>query len=163
MIVRHYWQPFQELNTVRQQLDRLFDDFAGIESAPTPWTPALTLVESDEALTLQVQLPGVDPDKIDIQASREVIALSGERSAPELSEGYRLRRNEFRYGTFRRVVSLPVAIDPQAVRADYAAGILIVTLPKAQEERNKVVKVAVANGVAQAADATPNPTAADPQ
>ncbi len=144
MIVRHYWQPFQELNTVKQQLDQLFDDFAKAETAPTTWTPAVQVVESETALTLHVQLPGVKADDIDVQASREVVAISGNRTAATLAEGNQLRRNEFRYGAFRRVVSLPVAVDPNQVTADYEAGILVLTLPKAEDERNKVVKVAIA-------------------
>jgi HSP20 family protein len=144
MIVRHYWQPFQELNTVKQQLDQLFDDFAKSETAPTTWTPAVKLVESEAALTLYVQLPGLKAEDLDIQASREVVAISGNRTSADLTEGSQLRRNEFRYGAFRRVVSLPVAIDPTQVTADYDAGILVLTLPKAADERNKVVKVNIA-------------------
>ena len=144
MIVRRYWQPFQEMNTVKQQLDQLFEEFSGVETASAPWTPAATLTETDTALILQLQLPGVNAEEIDIQASREVVAIAGNRQAPALAEGETLRRNEFRYGSFRRVASLPVAIDPQGVSADYQAGILVVTLPKAEDERNKVVKVNVA-------------------
>jgi HSP20 family protein len=162
MIVR-YWQPFQEMNTVKRQLDQLFEDFAGTETTRTPWTPAATLVENETALTLHVQLPGVDVNNIDIQASREVVAIAGERSAPQLGEGESLRRNEFRYGSFRRVISLPVAIDPNAVSADYKAGILVLTLPKAEDERNKVVKVNISGtqpeAIAAAAEQT-EPTAA---
>lgn len=157
MIVR-YWQPFQEMNAVKHQLDQLFDDFAGVETAPTTWTPAATLVESEEALTLQVQLPGINVDDIDIQASREVVAISGTRPGLELAEGETLRRNEFRYGAFRRVVSLPVAIDHNAVTADYEAGVLILTLPKAEDVRNKVVKVNIAGtkpaAITEATDST---------
>ena len=152
MLVRRYWQPFQEINTVKQQLDQLFDDFAGIETAPTTWTPAATLIENEDALMLHVQLPGVTVEDIDIQASREVVAISGTRKAPGLSEGQKLRRNEFRYGAFRRVMSLPVTINHKAVTADYEAGILVVTLPKADEERNKVVKVNVAGAKPAIAD-----------
>lgn len=166
MIVRRYWQPFQEFNTVKQQLDQLFDDFAGIETAPTTWTPAVNLVESEEALTLHVQLPGISTDNIadniDIQASREVISISGDRTAPTLAEGETRRRNEFRYGSFRRVVSLPVAIDPQSVTANYEAGILVLTLPKAEEERNKVVKVSIAGAnKPKLTESTDAPTKAD--
>ncbi len=163
MIVR-YWQPFQEFNTVKKQLDQLFDDFAGVETTATAWTPAVTLVEGEEALTLHVQLPGVNADRIDVQASREVVSISGDRSAPELGENETVRRNEFRFGTFRRVVSLPVAIDPKAVSADCAAGILVLTLPKAEDERNKVVKVNIAGtqpaAIADAATASDESTAA---
>lgn len=150
MLVRRYWQPFSEVNTVKQQLDQLFDELTAAPSAPTTWTPAATLVESEDALTLHVQLPGVKADEIDIQASREVVAISGQRPALEIGENETLRRNEFRYGAFRRVVSLPVAIEPTEVSADYEAGVLILTLPKAEDVRNKVVKVNVA-GVAPAA------------
>ncbi len=143
MIVR-YWQPFQEMNAVKQQLDQLFDYFACVETAPTTWTPAATLVESETALTLRIQLPGINVDDIDIQASREVVAVSGTRPSLELAEGETLRRNEFRYGGFRRVVSLPVAIDHNAVTADYEAGVLVLTLPKAEDVRNQVVKVSIA-------------------
>ena len=154
MIVRRYWQPFQEMNTVKQQLDQLFDEFTGVETARTTWTPAATLVENEAALMLHVQLPGVNAEEIDIQASREVVAISGDRKAPELAEGETLRRNEFRYGSFRRVVSLPVAIDPRSVSAAYEAGILVLTLPKAEDERNKVVKVNVAGTAPAIADTT---------
>lgn len=162
MIVR-YWQPFQEMNIVKRQLDQLFDEFAGVETAQATWTPAATLIESEEALTLHVQLPGIKADDVDIQASREVIAISGDRPAPALAEGETLRRNEFRYGAFRRVVSLPVAIDPQQVTADYEAGILVLTLPKAEDERNKVVKASVAGvkpAVAEATDSAAEESAA---
>ena len=157
MIVR-YWQPFQEFNTVKKQLDQLFDDFAGTETTATAWTPAVTLVEGEEALTLHVQLPGVNAEHIDVQASREVVSISGDRPAPDLGENETVRRNELRFGTFRRVVSLPVAIDPKAVSADYQAGILILTLPKAEDELNKVVRVNVAGAkpaaIAETADAS---------
>ncbi|MEL6939187.1 MAG: Hsp20/alpha crystallin family protein [Cyanobacteria bacterium J06598_1] len=158
MLVRRYWQPFSEMNAVKQQLDQLFDDLSGVESAPTTWTPAATLVESEDALTLHVQLPGVKADEIDIQASREVVAVSGSRPVLEVSEGEAIRRNEFRYGAFRRVVSLPVAIDHTAVSADYEAGILVLHLPKAEEVRNKVVKVNVAGTAPAIADTAENNT-----
>ena len=154
MIVRRYWQPFQEMNVVKQQLDQLFEEFSSVETANTTWTPAATLIENEEALTLQLQLPGVNAEEIDIQASREVVAIAGTRKAPELAEGEALRRSEFRYGSFRRVVSLPVAIDPKGVSAQYEAGILAVTLPKAEDERNKVVKVSVAGAQPAIAETT---------
>ena len=159
MLVRRYLHPFSEINTVKQQLDQLFDELSGVESSPTTWPPAATLVESEDALTLHVQLPGVNAEEIDIQASREVVAVSGSRPVLEVGEGEKLRRNEFRYGSFRRVVSLPEAIDHTAVSANYEAGILILHLPKAEEARNKVVKVSVAGATPAIADTTG--TAAD--
>ncbi|MEO1622302.1 MAG: Hsp20/alpha crystallin family protein, partial [Cyanobacteria bacterium J06632_3] len=129
------------------------------ETTPTTWTPAATLVESEDALTLHVQLPGVNVDDIDIQANREVVAISGTRKVPELAEGTQVRRNEFRYGAFRRVVSLPVGIEPKSVTADYEAGVLVLNLPKAEDVRNRVVKVNVAGAKpAEIAEATDEAT-----
>lgn len=153
MLVRRYWQPFSEMNAVKTQLDQLFDDLSGVESAPTTWTPAATLVESEDALTLHVQLPGVNADEIDIQANREVVAISGNRPTLEVGEGEKIRRNEFRYGAFRRVVSLPVAIESKDVTANYEAGVLTLHLPKAEDVRNRVVKVNVAGTSPAAIDA----------
>lgn len=161
MLVRRYWQPFSEVNTVKQQLDQLFDELTAAPvkaSAPTTWTPAATLVESEDALTLHVQLPGVKADEIDIQASREVVAISGQRPELEIGEGETLRRSEFRYGAFRRVVSLPIAIEPTEVSANYEAGVLILTLPKAEDVRNKVVKVNVAGAAPAIAETSEGET-----
>lgn len=141
MIVR-YWQPFQEIETIRQQLDNIFDD---LTPATTDWIPAIDLVDAGDDYVLEVVLPGLKADDINIEASRKSIAISGERTAAEVDDDKQVLRRERRYGSFRRVVNLPVAIDHEQVSADYTNGILTVHVPKAAEVRNQVVKVNVAD------------------
>ncbi|MEO0395564.1 MAG: Hsp20/alpha crystallin family protein [Cyanobacteria bacterium P01_A01_bin.137] len=140
MIVR-YWQPFQEIETIKQQLDTIFED---LTPAATPWMPAVDLIDAGDNYVLEVVLPGLNADDINIEASRKSITLSGERSAAEYGEDKTVLRRERRYGDFRRVVNLPVAVDHEQVSADYNNGILTVHVPKAAEVRNQVVKVNVA-------------------
>ena len=141
MIVR-YWQPFQEIETIRQQLDNIFED---LTPTTTDWIPAVDLVDTGNDYALEVVLPGLKADDINIEASRKSVTLSGERSAPETSDDQHVLRRERRYGSFRRVVNFPVAIEHEQVSADYTNGILKLHVPKAAEVRNQVVKVNVAD------------------
>lgn len=140
MIVR-YWQPFQEIETIRQQLDTIFED---LTPTTTDWIPAVDLVDAGDKYVLEVVLPGLNADDINIEASRKSITLSGERPAVEHGDDKTVLRRERRYGSFRRVVNLPVVVDHEQVSADYTNGILTVHVPKAAEVINQVVKVNVA-------------------
>jgi HSP20 family protein len=141
MIVR-YWHPFQEVETLRRQLDSVFNEVSNvIDSAPTAWTPAIRLVESNDHYVLTVQLSGITVDSLDIQATRESIVISGERQQIEVSDGDLVLHDDIHYGTFRRVINLPEAIQNDAVEANFENGFLTLTLPKVEEVRNKVVKI----------------------
>lgn len=142
MIVR-YWQPFQEIETIRQQLDTIFEDLTPTTS--TDWTPAVDLVDAGDSYVLEVVLPGLKAEDINIEASRKSITLSGEQAAVEYGDDKTVLRRERRYGSFRRVVNLPVVVDHEQVSADYVNGILTVHVPKAAEMINQVVKVNVAD------------------
>lgn len=142
MIVR-YWQPFQDVESIRQQLDNIFEDLT--PTATTDWMPAVDLIDAGDDYALEVVLPGMNAENIEIEASRKTITISGERVATEVDDNKTVLRRERRYGSFRRVVHLPVVIDHETVSADYSNGILTVHVPKAAEVRNHVVKVNVAD------------------
>ena len=135
------YNPWQEMNHLQRQLNRLFDDALTTDS----WgdfnnlakIPAAELTETDEALHLKLEVPGMEAKDLDIQVMADRVAISGERKS-EIKEK---TRSEFRYGKFSRVIPLPVKIQNTNVTADYKDGILNLTLPKAEEEKNKVVKV----------------------
>jgi HSP20 family protein len=78
---------------------------------------------------------------LDIQVMADRVAISGERKSETKSEENGRTRSEFRYGKFQRVIPLPARIQNTNVTADYKDGILNLTLPKSEEEKNKVVKV----------------------
>jgi len=144
MLMR-YWQPFTEIETIRQQLDKAFDQRAATrDNSETAWMPALELVDAGDNFVLKAQLPGIDPNDIDVQVTREAISISGERRYENTEEKPGYVRSEFRYGKFHRVLPLPAHIQNDSVQAEYKDGILTLTLPKVTEARNKVVKINLA-------------------
>ncbi|MEG4484214.1 Hsp20/alpha crystallin family protein [Microcoleus sp. D2_18a_B4] len=153
MLMR-YWQPFTEIETIRQQLDKAFDQRATTrDNSETTWMPALELVDAGDNFVLKAQLPGIDPKDVDVQVSREAISISGERRYENINEKSGYVRSEFRYGKFHRVLPLPAHIQNDSVQAECKDGILTLTLPKVTEARNKVVKI----NLAEIAGATTNP------
>jgi HSP20 family protein len=150
------YNPWSEMNSLQRQLNRLFDEDAMFEVAsnisavrdaltPTNWDdfgnfskiPAAELTETDDALHLKLEVPGMEAKDLDVQVMVDRVAISGERK----SEVKEKTRSEFRYGKFQRVIPLPAKIQNTNVTADYKDGILNLTLPKAEEEKNKVVKI----------------------
>lgn len=158
MLVR-YTNPWAEMANLRRQFDRMFEDLAAPIATNTDWIPAIELKDEGDNLVLKAQLPGIDAKDLDIQVTREAVALSGEYRSEQQAEEKGFVRSEFRYGSFRRVVPLPVAVQNEQVQADYTNGILSLTLPKVVEARNKVVKVNLP-GVTQ--DAIADTTAVNP-
>lgn len=159
------WQPWQEMETLRRQLDQLFDDIAPATQDAflmnrKAWGPAIELKNNDADIILRAELPGVDAKNLDIQVTREAVLISGEHRSETKTEEQRFVRSEFRYGSFRRIVPLPAAIKNDQVQADFKDGILTLTLPKA--ETPQVVKINL-NGasVPEIESATEQPVAAD--
>ena len=147
------YNPRIEMNSLQRQFNRLFDDAL----TPANWddfnnlakVPAAELTEKDDALHLKLEVPGMEAKDLDIQVMADRVAIAGERKSENkteengrtrLSEGVSFR-TEFRYGKFQRVIPLPVRIQNTNVIADYKDGILNLTLPKSEEEKNRVVKV----------------------
>ena len=137
------YNPWHEMSSLQRQLNRLFDDALTTDSWDE-WSnlskiPAAELTETDEALHLKLEVPGIEAKDLDIQVMADRVAISGERK----SEIQEKTRSEFRYGKFSRVIPLPVKIQNTNVTAEYKDGILNLTLPKAEDEKNKVVKVSL--------------------
>ncbi|MEP0911978.1 Hsp20/alpha crystallin family protein [Leptolyngbya sp. GB1-A1] len=139
------WNPWQEIDTLQRQFDRLFADTI----APTvgdDWKtfgrmPAAELSETEDVVQLKLEVPGVDAKDLNVEVTEDIVSIKGERKSEIRSEDKGMSRSEFYYGTFQRVIPLPARIQNTQVQAEYKDGILHLTLPKQQEERNKVVKV----------------------
>jgi HSP20 family protein len=127
--------PWQELNTFQRQIDSLF------EQKTTAKTPVAELHETEAALILKLELPGVEAKDVDIQVSEKAVSIRAERKTETKTEELGNFRSEFYHGKFQRVIPLPARIQNTDVKAEYKDGILNLTLPKAETEKNKVVKV----------------------
>ncbi|HEY9626756.1 MAG TPA: Hsp20/alpha crystallin family protein [Coleofasciculaceae cyanobacterium] len=140
MIIR-YWQPWREMETLRQQVDRLFDDLVENTSDRPAWTPAIELEDKGDVFLLRTQLPGVEAKDVNVEVTKEAVSISGEHRREHQNQDNGRYQSEFRYGKFHRVVSLPVAVQNDRVQAEYKDGILNLTLPKVVETLNKVVRI----------------------
>ena len=136
------YSPFAYANAIARQLDRVFDELTVPGCDLATWMPAVELQEKEDAFVLRASIPGIDAKDLDVQATREAIAISGEYRESE-KEGKRTY-SEFRTGKFRRVVTLPLPVQPDNVEAELKDGVLSLTLPKAPEALNRVVKVKLA-------------------
>jgi HSP20 family protein len=139
------YNPWQEMNSLQRQLNHLFDDALTNDNwgdfGNLTKVPAAELTETDDAVHLKLEIPGMEAKDLDIQVMADRVAIAGERKSETKTEEKGVTRSEFRYGQFSRVIPLPVKIQNTNVTADYKDGILNLTLPKAEEEKNKVVKV----------------------
>ena len=146
------WQPFREIDELQREMNRFFDVLIPKESVDNGekalwnFVPSAELIDTPEAVNLKLEVPGIDPKDIDIEVTADSVSIRGERKSESTTEEKGLTRTEFRYGEFKRVIPLPVRIKNTDVKATYKDGILSLALPKAEEERSRVVKVAIAAG-----------------
>ncbi len=144
--------------SLRNEIDRLFDDFgAGLWRHPlsrrvhsllpasAEWAlqPATELVECNGEYRVTAELPGMNAEDIDIKLSNGTITIRGEKSEEKKEEKDDYLVSERRYGEFQRSLSLPTGVDADAVSANFANGVLTVTLPKTPEAKQKERKVEV--------------------
>lgn len=135
------WEPFREIDSLQREMNRLFDRLTVDGETGIDHVPAAELSETPEAFHLKLEIPGMEAKDLDIQVSAESISVTGERKSETKTEEKGITRSEFRYGKFSRTMRLPGRIENSKVTAEYKDGILNLTLPKAEEEKNKVVKV----------------------
>ena len=138
------WEPFREIDTLQRQINRLFDRLVptnGGERTGLAFAPAAELEETDDTFRLRLEVPGLEAKDLNIEATPESVSISGERKSETKVEENGVTRSEFRYGKFQRVIPLPSQIQNDQVQAEYKNGILHLTLPKAESEKHKAVKV----------------------
>jgi len=126
---------------------RLFEDaVTRLMSEPRsgrPWSPAVDILETEDAIALKADLPDLNVDDIDIRVENQTLTLRGTRKfeKDETVKGW--HRIERSYGEFTRSFGVPPTVDTERVGADYKNGVLTVTLPKKDAAKPRQVKVAV--------------------
>jgi HSP20 family protein len=144
------WQPIGELNTIQNEMNRLFDTLFdsphrgnGNATAMQRWVPAMDLAETDDEFILRADLPGLSDGDVSIELDDNVLTVSGERKAEheERAQGY--YRVERASGTFSRALTLPEGIDPGSIQANFERGVLEVRIPKPAERKPRKVSISV--------------------
>jgi HSP20 family protein len=148
------WEPFREVESLQKEMNRLFDrlvptDVGNGEKMGLSFIPAAEITETPEAVQIKLEIPGMEAKDLNLEVTADSLTINGERKSEIKTEEEGFTRTEFRYGKFHRVIPLPVQVDNSNVTAEYKDGILNLTLPKAEEEKNKVVKVSINPTIAQ--------------
>lgn len=140
------WDPFRELTALQTEVNRLFSRLGGDVAERQSWTPAIDVIEKDDAITLKAELAGMDPKDISIEVQDNVLTVSGERHFKEEVKEDKYYRIERRYGSFSRSLALPQTVDEDKIEAKYESGVLEITVPKAETAKPKKITVAVGQG-----------------
>ena len=147
------WDPARELTNLQNQMNRLFAGVspAGDDLMATGFVPAVDIYEDEHAITLKVEVPGIEEKDIDVLLENQTLTLRGERKFEKEEKEENFHRIERRYGSFTRSFTLPNTVDTANVKAEYANGVLSVRLPKRAEAKPRQIKVGVTQKPAKAA------------
>jgi HSP20 family protein len=156
----HAWRPF---DTLRREVDRLFEDFTlnpfrlplrrpafDLEPfwQPDSWVaqPAIDLVEHDNAFELTAEMPGLDEKNIAVDVADGVLTVKGQKEEEKVEKKEDFHLRERRFGSFARSVRIPETVDADKIEAAFKNGVLKVTLPKKPEAQKPVKKIEVKGG-----------------
>ena len=140
------WEPFRELMSLRQAMDRLLEEsflrpsrvlgLLGDEAQPP-----IDMFQSPSEVVVKATLPGVKPDDVEITITGDTLTIKGETKATEEVKREDYLYHEHRYGAFSRSVTLPSALQSEKAEATFENGILTLTIPRAEEMKPKTIKV----------------------
>ncbi len=140
------WDPFREMMTFRNVMDRMFDD--PFFEMPRTWQSqgesfplALDVLEENDDYIVKASVPGVDPNQIEITLSDNMLTIKGETKSEQDVEEKNYHLRERRYGSFTRSISLPMPVDSTKVDATHENGVLTLRLPKAETVKPKRITV----------------------
>jgi HSP20 family protein len=149
------WDPFQDLRSAQDemaQMDPMSPMLAhalGLHGQPqgsgrattTAWAPALDISERKDAYLVTVELPGVEPDDLQITLEDGLLTIQGERQFTQESSEQQFHRVERRYGAFRRSITLPAQVQAEQIEASFDNGVLQIMVPKMEEAKPKRIQV----------------------
>ena len=128
---------------LRREIDRLFDDVYGGSASRATWTPTANVREGKDAVLLEMELPGITPEQVDISIENDMLTVSGEKRE-ERREGEEEGRYflvERSYGSFSRSFSLPPGVDADQVDASFENGLLTIRIPRAALPQPRRVQI----------------------
>ncbi|HZT07877.1 MAG TPA: Hsp20/alpha crystallin family protein [Chloroflexota bacterium] len=143
------WDPFGEALSLRQAVDRLFED-----AWVRPWlghatdgvaAPPIDMYETGEDLVVTASLPGVKPEDVEITVQGEVLTIRGEARDDETVSQEAYHRRERKYGRFTRQLALPTPVDSTKAEAHFEHGVLKLRLPKMEQAKERRIQITSAS------------------
>ena len=145
------WDPFGDIATLQDRINRLFEDAfpqprtgdPGGQTDTVSWRPVVDIYETDKALVIIAELPGTRKEDVSVEVKENVLTIKGQRvRQDEVNEEDYVRRERL-FGTFSRSFNLRYHVNPEAIRARFKEGLLQVEIPKPEQETAKQISVSV--------------------
>jgi HSP20 family protein len=129
------------MDRLQSEMSRLYETYYPQRVRQAPAYPALNVWTNEEGLNVTAEVPGVSPEEIEISVVGDTLTLSGTRKPEVLDENVRYHRQERGYGDFTRSLQLPFAVDINKVEATFRNGVLMVAMPRAEEDMPRKITV----------------------
>ncbi len=138
------WDPWREIGQLQNEMTRMLAGARACPSLGQREFPPVNLFVNEHDVLLTLEVPGIDPAKVDITVTGDTVTLKGERQVEQLKDGQAFHRRERPSGKFEREVQLPFEVDPSKTDATYARGVLAVRMarPESLKPRKVTVKTA---------------------
>ena len=137
----NFSDPFEALFAIQRALDaRKASDWMGSRTTGIGSFPPINIFQQNDDFVAIVELPGVDKNDLEIEAKENTIRISGQKTV-KYDEGASIHRRERVWGVFDRTLSVPIQIDPDAVKAEYRDGVLALFIPRAESDKPRTIKI----------------------
>ena len=141
------WEPTREMMTLREAMDRLFDDaftrpFSLTREGGSTWSsPAIDMYQTDNDVVVKADLPGIKADEVQINVNGDVLTIKGETKQQDEKKDKSWHIREHRRGAFERSIRLPSGVIADRANADFDNGVLTITLPKSEEVKPRTITI----------------------
>jgi len=141
------WEPFREMRSLWDQVDRLFSDFFGRfpleRRVQEVGYPSVDVEETKDNVIITAELPGMKKKEINITVGENALTISGEKKREKEEKGRTFYRAERSYGKFERTIPLPCEVEPNKANARFENGVLTINLPKSEKAKPKEISVKI--------------------
>lgn len=133
------WNPFLESF---EDMDKMLSDFMpAVQNRQAGFMPAVDVYEDKDSVTVEAQLAGIDPDKVDISIENDVLCIKGESEKKSEVEDKNYYRKEIRTGSFYRSIPMPTHVVGESASASAQDGVLKIVIPKAPETKPRTIRI----------------------
>ena len=135
--------PFTDLaNDFEKVIENVFGD---LKQSDTDWAPRANVLETEGNYSVELELPGINPEDVAVELTDGVLEVSGTKSVTADVDGIQVLKSERRHGSFRRTFKFSIPLNADGIAAEFKHGILTVVLPKAETVLPKKIQIKVAD------------------
>jgi len=152
------WDPLSELTSLQDRLNQFFNQpitgpGRGMEQSllASNFIPPVDIYEDGHNITIQMEIPGVQEDEVDVRLENNVLTITGERKLENEEQKQNFHRIERQYGRFVRSFTLPSTVNPDSVNAEFNDGVLKISIAKREESKPKQIKITAGKASTQPA------------